>query len=177
MHLHIGNVQLDTNPAEALKEFQLALQVLDSLPPEDQQKLLPRRLHATLVRKEGAAFMEMGMYSRAIPLFEQSQAIYQRFLDADPDGQLALGDMHRLTNTPRIHLWPRATAIGGRTCRLQPNSLNAMQPSRGSCNRWTPSMANGTQNWPASLRGSRESKPSSIPPQALPQTIAMRWLR
>jgi tetratricopeptide (TPR) repeat protein/predicted Ser/Thr protein kinase len=96
MHLHIGNVQLDTNPAEALKEFQLALQVLDSLPPEDQQKLLPRRLHATLVRKEGAAFMEMGMYSRAIPLFEQSQAIYQRFLDADPDGQLALGDMHRL---------------------------------------------------------------------------------
>jgi len=96
MHLDIGNVQLDTNPAEALKEFQLAIQVLGSMPPEDQQKLMPKRLHATLVRKEAAAYVEMGMYSRAIPLFEQSKAIYQKFLDADPDGQLALGDMQRL---------------------------------------------------------------------------------
>ncbi len=96
MHLHIGNVQLEDNPAEALKEFHLALQVLDSMPPEDKQKLMLKRLHATLVRKEAAAYAEMGLYSRAIPLFEQSKIAYQNALDANRDGQLALGDMQRL---------------------------------------------------------------------------------
>jgi hypothetical protein len=96
MHLHIGNVQLETNPAEALKEFQLALQVLDSLPPSDQQRLMSRRLRATLVRKQAAALVELGLYSRALPLFAHSKLVYQQFLDADPNGQLALGDMHRL---------------------------------------------------------------------------------
>lgn len=50
MHLHIGNAELDDDPAHAFDEFRLAIKLLDLL-PDDESKLATVRLRAILVRK------------------------------------------------------------------------------------------------------------------------------
>ena len=96
MHLHIGVAELEVDPATALTEFHLATQVLDTMPAEEQKKLFHRRLQGTILRKQAMAFDELGQHSKAIPLFEQSKAIYSALLDPDRNDNLLLGDMKRL---------------------------------------------------------------------------------
>ena len=96
MHLDIGNVELETAPQSALSEFQQALDILQALPPDEQRKRFATRLRATLLRKEASAFTEMGQYSRAETLFQQGSVILERFLNLDPRGTMALGDMQRM---------------------------------------------------------------------------------
>ena len=96
IHLDIGNVELDTDPSQAIGEFQSGLRILDALPAQEQGKLFQRRLHATLIRKVATAYTELGEYARAVPLFEESKLVSQSLLDSDPKGSLALSDMQRL---------------------------------------------------------------------------------
>jgi len=96
MHLHIGVAELEVDPAAALSEFQIATQILDTMPAAEQKKLFHRRLQGTLLRKQAMALDELGQHAKAIPLFHQSKAVYSALLDADRNDILLLGDMTRL---------------------------------------------------------------------------------
>ena len=96
MHLHIGNAELDEDPARAVDEFRLALQLLDALPEDEKSKLPMVRLRALLVRKQAVALSELGEYSTAIPIFAQAIGVFQRLADTDLKNIRALGDLTRV---------------------------------------------------------------------------------
>jgi tetratricopeptide (TPR) repeat protein len=95
MQMHIGNAELDIDPAQALKDFQLALQRLDALPASEESSLSTLRSRGIMVRKIAAALSELGEYSQAIPLFEQAVQIHQKLVDADPKDTRNLRDVKR----------------------------------------------------------------------------------
>ncbi len=95
MQMHIGNAELDIDPAQALTDFQLALQRIDALPESDQSNLLTVRLRGIIIRKVAAALSELGEYSQATPLFEKAIEIHQHLVDADPKDIRNLGDLKR----------------------------------------------------------------------------------
>jgi len=89
----IGSVEMETDPAEALKEFQLALQRVDAMPKAEQATLPVLRLRHMLLRKQGNALERLGEYARAVPLFDQSFVIVARIADQDPKDTRALFDL------------------------------------------------------------------------------------
>ena len=95
MQMHIGNAELDINPSQALKDFELALQRFDELPQSEQKNLTTVRLRAITVRKVAAALSELGEYSKAIPLLEQAREIHQKLVDADSKDTRNLRDLKR----------------------------------------------------------------------------------
>jgi len=95
MHIHLGNGVLETAPDQALSEFRLALQLQEALPDDQRKKLIQLRLHATLLRKIGQAFTELGLYQEAQSALDSAFAAYQRLSDADPTNVAALTDVWR----------------------------------------------------------------------------------
>ncbi len=91
--LKIGSVEMETDPAEALKEFQVALQSADALPKAEQASLSAVRLRGMLLRKQANAFERLGEYAQAVPLFEQALEICQRIASQDPKDFRALFDV------------------------------------------------------------------------------------
>jgi eukaryotic-like serine/threonine-protein kinase len=96
MQMKVGNAELDIDPAQALKDFQIALQRVEALPEAEKSKLPTIRLRALTVRKEAAALSELGEYTQAGPLFERALAVFERLAAADPKDYRALGDLRRV---------------------------------------------------------------------------------
>lgn len=96
MHIHIGNVILDTEPDHALGEFKLAQQLQKALPEKERAKLSQVRMHGVVLRKIGRAYAEMGRYEEAQESFSQARPVFQRLVDADPKNVGALSDFWRL---------------------------------------------------------------------------------
>jgi eukaryotic-like serine/threonine-protein kinase len=95
MQMKIGNAELDIDPAQALSDFQLALQRVDALPDSEKNNLLTVRLRGITVRKVATALSELGEYSQASTLFGEAINIHQRLVDADPKDIRNLGDVKR----------------------------------------------------------------------------------
>ncbi|HMD47609.1 MAG TPA: hypothetical protein VKG79_00865, partial [Bryobacteraceae bacterium] len=95
MQMKIGNAELDTDPAQALKDFQIALQRIDALPRADQSALPVVRTRAITVRKEAYALSELGEYSQALPLYEEALQVFERLAAADAKDVRALRDVKR----------------------------------------------------------------------------------
>jgi tetratricopeptide (TPR) repeat protein len=91
--LKIGSVEMATDPAEALKEFQRALQISDALPKAQQASLSTVRLRAMLLRKQANAFEQLGAYPQAVALFEQALEVGQGIAAQDPKDSRALYDV------------------------------------------------------------------------------------
>jgi len=91
--LKIGSVEMETDPAEALKQFQVALQSADALPETEQGSLSTVRLRVMLLRKEANALVRLGEYSKAIGLFTEIVPTYERLVTADPHDLRALADL------------------------------------------------------------------------------------
>ena len=91
--LKIGSVEMEIDPAEALKEFRLALQRVDAMPKAEQEGLPALRLRHMLLRKQANALERLGEYAQAVPLFEQSFVIVARIADQDPKDTRALFDL------------------------------------------------------------------------------------
>jgi len=105
MELHVGNAELDIDPAQALKDFRIALQLIDQLPESEHAKLYHVRSRALIVRKEAVALSELGQYSQAAPLFQQALGVFKKIADADTANTKdvrALGDVKRLLNDMAI---------------------------------------------------------------------------
>jgi hypothetical protein len=91
--LKIGSVEMETDPAEALEEFQLALQRADLTPKSEQGRVYGQRLRSFLLRKEANALERLGKYVEATPLFKEALAIMQRIAAQDPKDNRALFDV------------------------------------------------------------------------------------
>jgi tetratricopeptide (TPR) repeat protein len=94
--MKVGNVELETDPAQALKEFQLSLQSFDALSVNDRKSLITLRLRAITVRKEAMALEELGEHTRAVPFFDQALAVDRQLSAADPTDLRALTDVDRV---------------------------------------------------------------------------------
>jgi tetratricopeptide (TPR) repeat protein len=91
--LKIGSVEMETDPAEALKEFQLALQRIETMPRADQDSLSNVRIRHMLLRKEANALGRLGEFEQAVPLFEQSLVLVTRIAAQDQKDTRALFDL------------------------------------------------------------------------------------
>jgi tetratricopeptide (TPR) repeat protein len=91
--LKIGSVEMEADPAEALKDFQVALKRSDALPKAEQGSLSIVRLRAMLLRKQANALDRLGAYAQAVPLFEEALEISQRIAAQDPKDFRALFDV------------------------------------------------------------------------------------
>jgi tetratricopeptide (TPR) repeat protein len=89
----IGSVEMETDPAEALKDIQVALQRADALPKAEQGSLPAMRVRHMLLRKQANALERLGAYEQAVPLFEQAFEITQRIAAQDPKDTRALFDV------------------------------------------------------------------------------------
>ena len=93
VQLKIGSTELETDPAQALQDFQLALQRTDTLPHAEQGSFATLRLRTMLLRKEAIALVELSEYQEAFPLFAEAVQGYRRFVTADPQDWRALADL------------------------------------------------------------------------------------
>ncbi|HEY2399939.1 MAG TPA: protein kinase, partial [Steroidobacteraceae bacterium] len=94
MQLKIGNIEIETDPAQALKDYQLAEERLNALPESEQDNLSTIRIRANVVRKKAMAMRELGEYTQAIPLFDQALAIQKHIAAADPKDDRSLFDVY-----------------------------------------------------------------------------------
>jgi len=91
--MKIGSVEMGTDPAAALKEFQVASQIAGALPRIEQSSLSTLRLRVFLLRKEANALVYLGEYSQASALFAEIVPTYQRLVAADLHDLRALADL------------------------------------------------------------------------------------
>jgi len=91
--MKIGSVEMESDPAQALKDFQVALQRADALPKAEQGSLPAVRLRCMLLRKQAIAFEQLGAYAQAVPLFQQAIEILQGIAAQDNKDLRALYDV------------------------------------------------------------------------------------
>jgi hypothetical protein len=60
MQMKVGTVELDTDPAPAFTDFQIALQRIESLPPAEQGSLSAVRIRAMVVAQGGTCLERVG---------------------------------------------------------------------------------------------------------------------
>jgi tetratricopeptide (TPR) repeat protein len=93
LQMKIGSVEMETDPAQALKDFQLALQRADSLPKDDQKTYSTMRMRSMVQRKEANALVELGEYGQADALFKQVVEAQERLAATDPQDLRARADL------------------------------------------------------------------------------------
>jgi eukaryotic-like serine/threonine-protein kinase len=126
MQMKIGNAELDIDPAQALKDFQLALQRFDALPDSEKTKLSTMRLRTLTQRKVAVAFSELGEYEQGIPLFVEAIKTHQKLADVDSKDIRNLIDLkHAVQGEAMSYVYaanPVLSASGG---NRRQNLLNA----------------------------------------------------
>ncbi len=94
VELKIGTVEMETDAAQALKDFMLADERFDSLPESKMGGLSAGRMHANLLRKKAMAMRELGEYALAAPLFDKALAIQKEIAAADPKDSRSQFDVY-----------------------------------------------------------------------------------
>jgi tetratricopeptide (TPR) repeat protein len=92
--LKIGTIEIETDPAQALKDFELAAQRYEALPDSRQNGISTARMHANLLRKRAMAMRELGEFVQAAPLFDQALTIQKQIAAADPKDTRSLVDVY-----------------------------------------------------------------------------------
>jgi non-specific serine/threonine protein kinase/serine/threonine-protein kinase len=98
MQFKIGNLELDYDPASALRDLRISMQKIDALPDAERNKPVTMRLRAIVQRKQAAALSELGQYAQAAPLFEEAVQTFQHYAALDAKGPIdvhAAGDLKR----------------------------------------------------------------------------------
>jgi tetratricopeptide (TPR) repeat protein len=149
MQWKVGNVELVTDPAQALKDFQIGLERLDALSDAEQKGLTAMRMRAQILLKLAVSSSELGEYSSATPLFAQSAEIEKQLAAADSQDLRVLADLEVIFEdeagsyedaaNPALgadpadrrrnllaaqQLWTQAAAILERMARKDPANLN-----------------------------------------------------
>jgi tetratricopeptide (TPR) repeat protein/predicted Ser/Thr protein kinase len=94
IQLKLGNIEFETDPAEALKDFDLAERRFDALPDSKQSGLSTLRMRANLLRKKATAMRELAEYAQAAPLFRQALSMQEQISAADPNDSRSLFDVY-----------------------------------------------------------------------------------
>jgi len=93
MAMKIGSVEMENDPAQALKDFQTAMERVDALPASEQKNLTMVRLRGMVERKEANALEEIGRYREAMAIFDREIAVSRKMVDADPLDERSLVDL------------------------------------------------------------------------------------
>jgi tetratricopeptide (TPR) repeat protein len=93
LQMKVGSIELDTDPAQALQDFQSGLQRLDALPAAEQRGLTTLRMRSMLMRKQALALKELGAYAQAVPWFEKAFQIEKQLVAVDPKDLRAVADV------------------------------------------------------------------------------------
>ena len=137
MHAHLGNLILETDPANARLEFQTAQQLFDALPLAQRQKRRQISHGAYYIRKIAAADAELGQYSLAAPLFSQAIAIYQQLADTDAKDVSTLADLYRVisdqSSSYEYAVDPLLADTVGRDTQIRKRNLQAAASSLQQC--------------------------------------------
>jgi tetratricopeptide (TPR) repeat protein len=100
--MKIGGVEMATDPAQALKDFQMALKQADSLPQAQQGSLTMVRMRTMLLRKEANALVQLGEFSKATEIFSEAVNEHRKLAAADPQDLRALADLQVVLNDEAI---------------------------------------------------------------------------
>ncbi len=93
LQMKVGSIELDTDPAQALQDFQSGLQRLDALPAAEQAGLTTLRMRSMLMRKQALALKELGAYALAVPWFEKAFQTQKQLEAVDPKDLRAVADL------------------------------------------------------------------------------------
>jgi tetratricopeptide (TPR) repeat protein len=93
MGMKIGSVEMENDPAQALKDFETALDGTKSLPQSEQNSLSTLRLRGMLERKEANAMEGIGRYGDAMAIFDKEIAVSRKMVQADPLDERSLVDL------------------------------------------------------------------------------------
>lgn len=92
--LKVGNVEIETDPAQALKDYEIAQERFDTLPEAKLDTLPALRLHANLLRKRATALRELAQFTQAAPLFDQALNIQRKIAAQDPKDSRSQFDVY-----------------------------------------------------------------------------------
>jgi serine/threonine protein kinase len=93
MQMKIGSAELDDDPGQAFKDFQLAINQMDLLPEAEKSTLSLTRLRYLILRKQANALEELGRYPEALAIFATIIPYNQKIVDQDPLDIRALADL------------------------------------------------------------------------------------
>ena len=104
-HFKIGGILVETDPAQAIGEFQRALAAWDRLPPAERAGPAAQRGIAATWRKLGLALIEAGEYQPALAAFRKARGPFEQFAGLDPKDARARHDLAvELSNEARTYL-------------------------------------------------------------------------
>jgi tetratricopeptide (TPR) repeat protein len=92
--LKVGNVEMETDPAQALKDFEIAQERFDALPESKLETLPALRLRANLLRKRAMALRELAQFAQAAPLFDHALDIQRKIAAQDPKDSRSQFDVY-----------------------------------------------------------------------------------
>jgi eukaryotic-like serine/threonine-protein kinase len=92
--MKVGNVEIETDPAQALKDYQVSQDGFDALPESKQDSLPSLRLRANLLRKRATALKEAARFEQAAPLFDQALVIQRQIAAQDPQDSRSQFDVY-----------------------------------------------------------------------------------
>jgi tetratricopeptide (TPR) repeat protein len=93
VQMKIGEVEMEPDPTQALKDLDVALQRLNAFPKAVQANALPVRLRAAILHREAIAMNELGEYDRASDTYVQVKKLDEELKAEDPQDWQAYGDL------------------------------------------------------------------------------------
>jgi tetratricopeptide (TPR) repeat protein len=91
--LKIAETESETDPAQALKDFQFGLERVSALSKEEQGSMRVLRVRNSLLEGEAEVLVQLGRYSEAHALYAQAAEMVQHLSAADPLDLRALFDV------------------------------------------------------------------------------------
>jgi len=111
MQMKVGSVEMETNPAQALRDFELAAQRATALPKDQQGTLVTMRMRSMIQRKEANAFSGMGQYIQAQALFHQVESAQQTLAAGDPQDLRSQSDLEVILADEAVSLDDAANPV------------------------------------------------------------------
>jgi tetratricopeptide (TPR) repeat protein len=91
--MKIGDMELETDPAQALKDYQTAMQRIEAEAKTEAGNLSSLRRQNSLLEREAIALVELGEYSKATAIYTKIVLDSQRYVATDPQDWRALADL------------------------------------------------------------------------------------
>jgi serine/threonine protein kinase len=102
VQLKIGETESESDPLQALKDFQVALERTSVLSKEELGSMRMMRVRYMLLQDEADILVELGRYSEAHALYAQAAETIQHFTAIDPLDLRALFDLQLVLNQQAI---------------------------------------------------------------------------
>jgi tetratricopeptide (TPR) repeat protein len=96
--MKIGDIELETDPTQALKDYQIALQHSDALPKAELSNLRSARMRTLLIVRKADALVQLGEYSDATAIYAEIILESQHYVATDSQDWRALADLETTLN-------------------------------------------------------------------------------